>query len=419
MIQEIRRKFIRIAVAVLSAAMIALAVIINVSNWIEVRGEIRETLTGLAQSAGSGGRMENGPGKKGRDRHMQNTLDESRYFLARLSGNGEFSIVDASRASGESEEEMAEMVRTALDSGKNTGMTGHYMYLITEDRGKDTAVFLNIETRLDALNRLLLLSGVACAGGIAASWLLVVLCSKKAIQPLIRNAVQQKQFITDAGHELKTPLTVISANMDVLELNTAPNEWIDNTRKQLAGMSGLINNMIFLSRMDEDGAVLNREPVDLSALVRQEAEPFQAMADFMGKTFEAAVKDGIVLQGDRQALRRMVNQLCDNAMKYSPEEDTIRLHLDASGREIRLTEENSLKEPLSKEAVSHLFDRFYRPDASRSRDSGGYGIGLSMVRAVAEKHGGKAGAETKETGRICFTVCFPRGRSSAPAVSAG
>ena len=406
MIHGIRRKFILIAVAVLSVAMVTLAAVINVSNWIQVRGEIGETLADLAENAGNNGKTEKGGGRKGRNRHMQNALDESRYFIVHIFSNGAFSIADASRSSGESEEEMTKIVQEALSSGNRTGTKGHYMYLITESGGKNTGVFLNIETKMDAVNNRLLLSGIACVGGILIASLLVFIFSKKAIQPLIRNAVQQKQFITDAGHELKTPLTVISANMDALELKTAPNEWIDSTREQLSGMGSLVNNMIYLSRMDEDGAALAREDVDLSELVQQEAGPFQGMADFMGKTMEIDTENGIRIQGDRQALGRMVNQLCDNAIKYSPDGDLIRVSLKKCGREIRLTEENRLKEPLSKDALSHLFDRFYRPDASRSRASGGYGIGLSMVKAIVEKHDGQIKVETDEENHIRFIICF-------------
>ena len=265
---------------------------------------------------------------------------------------------------------------------------------------------------MDGLRRLLLISVLACAGGILAAWLLVFLFSKRAIQPLIRNAVQQKQFITDAGHELKTPLTVISANMDALELNTEKNEWIDSTREQVANMRGLVNDMIYLSRLDEDGALPDKETVDFSALVQDEVKSFQGMADFMGKTLEAEIADALYVQGDRNALARLVRQLCDNAVKYAPEEDVIRVRLGREGREIRLTEENSLTDPLPDEALSHLFDRFYRPDASRSRESGGYGIGLSMVRSIAEKHDGRIRAERTDNGKIRF-VC------TLPAVSPG
>ena len=405
MIQGIRRRFILIAVAVLSAAMITLAALINVSNWIQVRNELRDTLAELSEN--TDGRMENGYGKRGRNRHMQNSLDESRYFAVRIFNNEYFSFTDVSRVNGESEKEMTDIVQRALDSGNQTGTIGHYMYQINRNGENGNAVFLNIETKLDAVHRILLLSGIACVGGIAIASLLVFFFSKKAVQPLIRNAIQQKQFITDAGHELKTPLTVISANMDALELKTEPNEWIDSTREQLSSMSGLINNMIYLSRMDEDSAILNSEDIDLSEIVQQEAGPFQAMADFMGKILEIITENGIMIRGDRQALGRMVNQLCDNAIRYSPDGDHIILNLSKSGREIRLTAENHLKEPMSKEAQAHLFDRFYRPDASRSRESGGYGIGLSMVKTIVEKHDGRIKVETDGESLIRFLTCFP------------
>ncbi len=131
------------------------------------------------------------------------------------------------------------------------------------------------------------------------------------------------------------------------------------------------------------------------------------MAEFQGKTFETDVEENLFLQGNDAALRRLVSQLCENAVKYAPEEDTLRLTLHKVGHELRLTEENRLTEPLSPEALSHLFDRFWRPDASRSRESGGYGIGLSMVRAIAEKHGGRVFAETPRPDLIRFTCLLP------------
>ena len=404
MIQGIRRRFILIAVAVLSAAMIALTVVINISNGAIVREELRETLEDLTVS---GDKTQGGKNRGGRNRRMENFLYESRYFLVRVDGR-EGRVVDSSRASGISEEERNEVIAAALSSGKNFGMVGDYMYLIRDGARQDsTAVFLNCETKMDGLLRLLLISVLACAGGILVAWLLVFLFSKRAIQPLIRNAVQQKQFITDAGHELKTPLTVISANMDALELNTEKNEWIDSTREQVSRMRGLVNDMIYLSRLDEDGALPDKETVDFSALVREEVKAFQGMADFMGKTLEAEIGDALYVRGDRNALARLVRQLCDNAVKYAPEEDVIRIRLDREGREIRLTEENSLADPLSDEALSHLFDRFYRPDASRSRESGGYGIGLSMVRSIAEKHDGRIRAERTDNGKIRFVCTLP------------
>lgn len=412
MIQGIRRKFILIALAVLSAAMIVLTAVINISNRIIVEGELRETLESLSEADDRGPQKKNKKG--GRERMVQNAMYESRYFVVRLEGSEGYIITDSSRASGSTAEEQDEIVRAALASGSDTGMAGSYLYQIRDEGRGRTAVFLNCETKMDSLRRLLLISVIACAGGILVAWFLVFLFSKRAIQPLIRNAVQQKQFITDAGHELKTPLTVISANMDALETETEKNEWIDSTREQVSNMRGLVNDMIYLSRLDEDGAALEKESLDLSALLLEESDPFRGMAEFMGKTLEADAGSSLYVRGDRNALGRLVRQLCDNAVKYAPEGDEIRLRLVREGRELRLTEENGLAEPLSEENLSHLFDRFYRPDASRSRESGGYGIGLSMARAIAEKHDGRIRAELTGNGRIRFVFTLPAAESPSP-----
>ena len=405
MIQKIRRKFIVIAVAVLSAAMITLTVVINAANWINVRTELQETLADLAE--GGGERMQ-GSGRRSRTRQRQNNLAESRFFLVRLTDGNEYVVTDSTRLSDAVPEDLNQIVGKAMASGRNTGMAGSYMYRIDGGgNGRGSAVFLNCETKLESVRRLLLISGIACAGGILAALLLVMLFSRRAIQPLIRNAIQQKQFITDAGHELKTPLTVISANMDALELNCEGNEWISSTRRQIANMRTLVNDMIYLSRMDEDGALSDRVPLNLSELVRQETEPFLSMAEFVGKTLETEIEEGLYISGDSGALARLIRQLCDNAVKYAPEGDAIRISLARDGRNLRLTEKNALAEPMTEETLTHLFDRFYRPDASRSRESGGYGIGLSMVRAIAEKHNGKIRAERTGDGGIRFVCMLP------------
>ena len=250
-----------------------------------------------------------------------------------------------------------------------------------------------------------LISAAACAGCICLAWLLVALFSKRAIKPLVENAVMQKQFITDAGHELKTPLTVISANMDVLALETGENEWVQSTKKQVANMRGLVNELIYLSRLDEEDAKLKREDVDLSRVVRDASEPFAGMAEFSGKTMSVEVEDSVHISGDGAALQRLTSILCDNAVKYAPEGDAIRVRLKQDKRGIAFSVENGLKQPLSQDQIAHLFDRFYRTDESRNRESGGYGIGLSVAKAIVEKHRGTIRAVQSKDGQRIRFVC--------------
>lgn len=400
MIRGIRRRFIRIALIVLALAMVLVTGIINAANWINVRSELWETMYTLSETG-----MEK-IGKGGKSRHMRNMLDESRFFSVSIS-DGTYALNDTSRMTDFDSEELTRVAQKALDSGRTSGFVEDYLFAITERRGGQTALFLNCETKLTRVRRLALISALACVGCILLAWLLVALFSSRAIRPLVENAIQQKQFITDAGHELKTPLTVISANMDVLSLETGKNEWIQSTQKQVANMRGLVNELIYLSRLDEEDAKLQRTELDLSKLVRETAEPFVSMAEFSGKTFHLDVEDDLHLSGDEAMLKRLVSILCDNAVKYAPEGDEIVVMLKRGGKGVVLSTENALTKPMDDETLRHLFDRFYRADASRSKESGGYGIGLSVAKAIAEKHGGSIRVNQDKHGRLAF-ICSLR-----------
>jgi signal transduction histidine kinase len=170
--------------------------------------------------------------------------------------------------------------------------------------------------------------------------------------------------------------------------------------------------------MDEFSAELEMCEFDLSKAVREAADPFSGMAEFSGKSLDLSVPGGIRFYGNEPAMKRLVSVLLDNAVKYSPEGDWIRLVLSREGKKTVLLTENRIDSPLPEETVSRLFDRFYRPDASRARDgSGGSGIGLSIARAITEKHGGQIHVRQNRNGSILFRAEFP-GRVRVPAVNA-
>ncbi|MGI6173000.1 MAG: sensor histidine kinase [Christensenellales bacterium] len=400
MIRNIRRRFIRIALSVLALAMVLVVGVINTANWINVRAELFETMHVLIEGGGKYG-MKGG----GRSRHMRNMLEESRFFVVGQEASGEWALQGASRVADMDEEELTRVVSNALASGRETGFSGEYLYSVRRQRGNAVTVFLNCETKLTRVKQLAAISALACGACILLAWLSVALFSRRAIKPLVENMVRQKQFITDAGHELKTPLTVISANMDVLTLEGGDNEWIRSTKGQIANMRALVDELIYLSRLDEEDARLTREELDLSKLVAEAAEPFVAMAEFSGKEMATEVEDDIRVLGDGASLARLVSILCDNAVKYAPDGDEIVLRLKRERKGVELSVENGLARPMDEEVLGHLFDRFYRTDASRSRQSGGYGIGLSIARAVAEKHGGTVWAEQREGGARIRFVC--------------
>lgn len=408
MIRGIRRRFMRIAIGVLALAMVLVAAIINGANWVNVRSELYETLGYLEEMQAQKGNM--GPGPRGDlpvrrgnpSRHLRNMAYESRFFSVTVGDDGTCALEDATHVSEEDADSLVELATKALAGERTSGFWGDYLFKVDGQSGKRVALFLNCETKLTRVRRLALISAVACGGCVLLAWLLVGLFSSRAIRPLVESAIQQKQFITDAGHELKTPLTVISANMDVLTLETGENEWIRSTQKQVANLRGLVGELIYLSRLDEEDAKLQKVDVDLSKLVVESAEPFVGMAEFAGKTLNVDVEDSVHVTGDGAMLGRLVSILCDNAVKYAPEGDTIVVTLARSRKGIMLATDNAAQQPMSDETLRHLFDRFYRADASRSRESGGYGIGLSVARAIAEKHGGSIRVRQTPEGRVRF-----------------
>ena len=412
MIQRVRKRFFRIAMLALTAAMLLVTAAANLANWVNVRTELGETLDAVSVEGGRPAMGERA-GMDNRARRMKGMLDEARYFTVRLSGNGEFmELVGPSRETELSDADISALSARALAAGRDSGFAGDYLYRVLPDRdGGQRIVFLNCETRLGGVRRLLLFSVGACVLGAAAAWIFVSWASKRAIKPLEDNMRRQKRFITDASHELKTPLTVISANMDVLEMDVPDNPWVESTQKQVERMRRLVEGMVTLTRAEEADAPLHVETVELAPLLEESAGPFLPMAEARGQRFETSAPAGLTLECDGEELARVLSILCDNAVKYAPEGDTISLTAAPEGRWVRVGTENGLSEPLTAEQCSHLFDRFYRADPSRSKDGrGGFGIGLATAAAIAEKHGGTAEAALTPEGRLRIGLRFPRRR---------
>ena len=407
MIQTLKKRFFRIALLALTAAMVLVTAAINVANWVNVRYELYETLEAVA-AADSG--QPGAAGFERKSRHMKGMLNEARSFTVCLSDDGSVSISAQGKEPELSEHDAVALAQKAADSGKRSGFLDDYLFLRSGQKdGETRIVFLNCETRLSAVRRLLIFSLAACALGIALAALFVKRASGRAVRPVEENIRRQKRFITDAGHELKTPLTVIAANMDVLELDEPDNPWVQSTQKQTALMGKLVEELVYLSRMEENDAPLDFRSLDLSALMEEIASPFTLMAESRGRQLVLSVPENLRLDGDEASLSRLISVLCDNAVKYAPPGDTIRLSVEDDGRFIRIGTENATAEPLSAENCRRIFDRFYRADPSRSKsERDGFGIGLAIGAAIAEKHGGTAEAALTESGRLRISFRLPK-----------
>lgn len=238
-----------------------------------------------------------------------------------------------------------------------------------------------------------------------AVFVLILLLSKMAMRPANESYRRQRQFITDAGHEIKTPLTVIDADLMVLEMEQGSSEWSEDIRKQVHRLTDLTNRLIRLSKLEEGAPedAQQKTVIDLSRTVRNTAESFQSRAKVERKEFTMSIHPEIRYLGDKSALEELTSILLDNALKYSPEGGKITLSLKKERKDVRLTVTNTAQLQ-NTENLEHLFDRFYRDDASHNAETGGYGIGLSIAKAAAEMHHGKITASSEDGKSLTMTV---------------
>lgn len=241
-----------------------------------------------------------------------------------------------------------------------------------------------------------LLSVCASAFCILLVYVIVLLCSRRAIDPVVRASEKQKQFITDAGHELKTPITVIATNLRVLEMEVGQQKWIDKARAQTEKLRELVQSLITLCKYDEETSPLHPQTFAVSEAVTDTAESFADFAQSKVHAISLAVAPGLSYCGDEAAVRQLVSILLDNAVKYAAPETEIRISLEQIKRGVKLTVTNTCDQPPEGD-LNRLFDRFYRPDASRTAATGGFGIGLSIAKSIAEAHRGQIRASTQGT----------------------
>ena len=224
----------------------------------------------------------------------------------------------------------------------------------------------------------------------------------EGVKPTIESDLKQKQFITNAGHELKTPLSVISANAEILEMEIGENEWIDSINSQVIKLNQLTKDLILLSRMSESSMKIIFNQFNISEALFDTISSFNPLLESHKFKISSSIEENVVLNGNEELIRQVFSLLIDNAIKYA-DDDYISITLKKENKNIIFTISNKSNHfELGKH--DELFERFYRPDQSRNSDAGGSGIGLSIVKSIVETHKGKISAECLKGNILEFKI---------------
>lgn len=405
MIHRLRRRFIAIAMTSVTLVMCLMALSMNVFNFLSTDGALSDTLRVIYENQGSiPPPPEGGPDGPPGGRFTQETPYSTRYFILAYRGDGTLELADMRHIAAVTEEDADTYLSIALAHGEGMGYTEEYKYCVIHT-GEDryVAIFLDCQQELYSVRTFAWISLLVVAVCVILVYILIWLFSKKAIEPTVKSVEKQKQFITDASHELKTPLTVITTSLKVLEMEIGGQKWIDKARGQAEKMAELVDSLVTLARLDEERQPLRYSRFDISSAVEDAAEGFRDFAAAQGHEMVLDIAPALTYYGDEYAVRQLVSILLDDAVKYADSGGGILLSLKGERRGVVLRTSNPCS-GMDPAELDRLFDHFYRPDRSRSKRTGGYGIGLSIAKGIAEAHRGAIRAELPAEGEICFIV---------------
>ncbi|WP_234121316.1 sensor histidine kinase [Clostridium hydrogenum] len=407
MFKKLQRRFIMITMGSLGLVVFVLLGSINIVNYYEMDRKINGAIEILSENQGEFPKYKKATEivseqKFGFEMNPE-TQFQTRYFVVKVNKDNTVKETDTKHVAAVTPQDAEGYANKVLASNKRSGHQDIYKYSVVSEPYGYMIIFVDYRIQLQEVTVFLLSSCVVALLTLILVFIFVAVFSKKVINPIIESVEKQKQFITDAGHEIKTPLAIISANADVLEMTSGKNEWITSIRNQTNRLDKLVKNLLMLSKMNEDNLKMVFSEFDLSGVVLEAAFPFEIIAEKENKKLTIDIQPGLKYHGDEGSIHQLVSTLVDNAMKYSNDGGIIKISLSQVKKGIKIEVYNTTDD-IDKENLDKLFDRFYRTDSSRSRETGGYGIGLSIAKSIVETHHGKISVKSEDGKSICFTV---------------
>jgi len=410
MLKKLRWKFIGLIMVLLGLVLGAALAIQTASTVRQYREETDRVLRWALQRGESALDPLYPPMGRGfaRDEELY-TLIPAFYAVVDRTGRA---VLALSYNAGVEEADVARAVEGALAAGTNYGQLRDLnVRFLIQTRGSWLELsFADLSWEQSGIRRQIFTAALVMAAALAGFFVVSLFLSRWLVRPVEESWQRQQQFVADASHELKTPLTVLLADADILLSHPdgtirEQRRWVEHIRDEGLRMKGLVQDLLFLARGDAAGRERPHGRADLSALCEECVMSFEPVAFEAGLTLDGGVAPGVSISGSEEELRRLTAILLDNACKYGEPGGTVTVTLTAGDRAV-LTVHNT-GEPIPAEAQPHLFDRFYRADAARSREAGGYGLGLAIAAAIVERHKGKISVHSAAGEGTAFTVTLP------------
>lgn len=404
MFKSLRRKFVATSVASVAVVIILMASTLNFINYYKMGQRVDDSLYEASKSSALVTIFSDGEEDMIVTKNTASkTPNNNGFSIAKIDENKNVIRSYRDDVLIKGKDDLQKLVTDAVNESSTSGYVGTYRYLKVNNDAGNLVLLLNTQRDLDSFHAFMRNSIIVSSIVILSVFILLVLISKKVIAPIQQSYQKQKQFITDASHELKTPLAIIRSNTDVLELENGDSKWTKNIQNQVDRLTSLVNSLVVFSRMEEKDTA-EKVKFNLSESLHSRIDDFEELASFQKKHIIADIDNNIYYRGEQQAIVQLMDILLENAIKYATKETNINVTLKKNKKYAMMKISNQAN--VKKGDLRKVFDRFYRLDESRNSTVKGYGIGLSMAKLIAEKHKEVIKAYAPEDGIFKIEVRF-------------
>ncbi len=397
MLRKLQRKFVLLTTLISSIVLLFIGMAINIINYsamLSYSDQVLELLVhdGLLITE-----------EKSHPILPKEFAFTTRFFVVHTDSENKVEVIDTKNISSISANDATSYIQILASKGESIGIIDNFRFQKVENPVGYTYIFLDIEKDIMNFEKYVISSVLIVGLAIVFIFILSCLLSKKAVSPIVKSYEKQKRFITDVSHEFKTPLSIIKADCEVLELDYGEGEWTESIKSQTTRLNLLVEDLISLTRLEESGVTMPKETFTLSNVVNDTLAEFSSRIQKEGIALDSEIKSNLVYLGNEKYIQKLLCLLIENAIKYSA--GYMKVELFTLGNKKVLCIENSCNS-IKVGKYNHWFERFYREDQSRNSEIKGFGIGLSIAKSICDQHGAKIQAESKTGKEIVISVYF-------------